>query len=640
MFPATTSVEAPLRQAAADCEAGGTAQRVVAGRVYRLPYARLRARAALQNPRRFNILEEFVLRAAAELRPAPTTADLAALFGLDPLFVDAALAQLESLQAVARGKGGAVTLTPQGKQFARDGQALQPAEHKVLSLLFRAGLDDLQLWNSPPAASGDLPVLPGLLEGARQGLGVQAQAAVTTAAVIAATQAGGLGLHDPAHGRMLTAVDQIAVDDLGSLACGVLVTQSLVSGEGSLRAIDLDSQAEWPELQPRLDEWLKAGRVKLDDFLPPVGALETDLGASAAAPEPTAYQERYREALAAGQTPQGVELIRAGAEAERGAEWAQSIQHTLLLFVPRLTSATLRAGTLSALDSLARRGVLTVIGWGVADGREEESAPPDAEVMETLAHVRGPAGWPAALTWWVGGLYGQDAVADQSSLVSTLPNRLRAGDHSYPAGLETFLVTAPDLVSAALEDLEPSLARAARQAWQSASRAPEAGRETLVAACQTWVAIRRPGEALSHVLKLAAGVAEQLPAAVPAAPAMLVAWQAFTTVCLSLAPLLPDDLADMGAPDALRRAIPEFLDWADSVLPPAGENQPPFVAAFHDLLVPYSQLAPDDLPKLLAAAQQLWLEVGRPAAADGLAHAFSNPAAPEAKLEKPKKRRY
>ena len=144
MFPTTSNVDEQLNDAADAVEQADPTLRVVAGRVFRLPYARLRVRAALQNPRRFNILEEFVLRAAAELSPAPNAAELATLLGLDPLFVEAALSQLESLKAVARSKGGAVTLTAQGKQFAKDGRAMQLAEHKVLSLMFRSGLDDLQ----------------------------------------------------------------------------------------------------------------------------------------------------------------------------------------------------------------------------------------------------------------------------------------------------------------------------------------------------------------------------------------------------------------------------------------------------------------------------------------------------------------
>jgi hypothetical protein len=638
MFPTTSSVDEQLSDAADAVEAAKAAQRVVAGRVFRLPFARLHARAALQNPRRFNILEEFVLRAAAELSPAPNASELATLFGLDPLFVDAALAQLESLKAVARGKCGAVTLTAQGKQFAKDGQALQLAEHKVLSLLYRTGLDDLQLWSAQQPASTDLPVLPGLLEGARQGLAAQAQAAVTPAAIIAASVAGGLGLHDPAEGRLLTGVDQIAVDDLSSFAIGVLVVQSLLTGEARLVGVDLDSQEAWPVLQGRLDEWLKAGRIKLEDFLPAASALEQDLGASAAAvPEPTPYQQRYRAALAAGHSPAGIERLPAGVEAARGAQWASAIQHTLLLFMPRLTPATMRPGLLSTLNTLAERGVVTVIGWGAGDDREHELAEPSPDVLDTLAQMRLPDGLPAVLTWWVGGLYGQDAVADQASLASTLPNFLPgtgADAPNAPAGVTTYLVTDPELVSVALEDLEPALARAARQAWQTASRAPEASHQTLVAACQTWVAIRRPGEACSHLLKLAASVAEESPGA------MLRAWEAFTTICISLSPLSAADLSDMGAPDGLRRAIPEFLDWADSALPPTGETQLSFVPAFHDLLVRYSQLEPDDLPKLLAETRQLWSEVGQPAAASGLAQAFVGPAPAGPKLDKPKKRRY
>jgi hypothetical protein len=642
MFPTTSSVDERLSQAAAEIEAADPRQRVAAGRVFRLPYARLRARAALQNPRRFNILEEFVLRAAAELSPAPTAAELATLFGLDPLFVDATLSQLESLKAVARGQSGAVTLTPQGRQFAKDGKALQPAEHKVLSLFYRAGLEDLQLWAAPVAAPSELPVLPGLLEGARQGLGVQAQAAVTPVAVIAATVAGGLGLHDPAQGRLLTGVDQIAVDDLGSFACGVLVVQSLLTGDGQLRAIDLDSQADWPELQACLDRWLKAGRVKTSDFLPPPIPLEIDLGsaaraASAALPE---YQQRHRAELASGKRADGIELLPAGGEAARAAQWAQAIQHSLLFFVPRLTAATARPGLLSALDTLAGRGVITVIGWGAADEQEHEPAAPSPDVLDTLAQMRTPDGLPAALAWWVGGLYGQDAIADQASLASTLPNLLLDGATSAavgqpaPAGVITYIVTAPDLVSTAVEDLERVLARAARQGWQAASRTPAAARQTLVAACQTWIAIRRPSEALSHLVKLAANLAEESPAD------MLVGWEVLTAICLSMSPLPAADLSDMGAPDALRRAIPEFLDWADSALPPTGETQPPFVAAFHDLLVRYSQLEPDDLPKLLAETRQLWAEVGQASGAAGLATAFAGPAATEPKPDKPKKRRY
>ena len=637
MFPTTLSVDEQIIEAATRLEDGDPTLRVIAGRVFRLPYARLRARAAVQNPRRFNILEEFVLRAAAELSPPPAPGELAVLLGLDPLFIEATLAQLEALKAVGRGRGGVVSLTPLGLKYFKDGQALQPAEHKVVNLIYRAGLDDLQLWSPPLAAPAGAPVLPGLADGARENLAAQAQAAVTPARVIDAAEAGGLGLHDPAEGRLLTTVDQVAVDDLGFAACGVLVGQSTLTGEGRLIAVDLDSQAQEPNLQRRLDEWLKARRVKLADFLPPPAELETELGTPPeGAAELPEYQKLFQAQLKAGTTPDGVELLRTGNQRERAREMLRGVQHTLLLFLPRLTQATAGPALLAHLEALAGRGVVSVIGWGTADDREHEPAAPEPAVSEGLERLRTPDGLPAALTWWVGSLYGQDALADHTLLATTLPNVLVNADGRLPAGTATYVVTKPELVSAALEDFEPSLARAARQAWQAASRTPEQARLTLVRCCQTWVAVRRPGEALSQFLKLAATLADEAPAS------MLVAWELFTTLCLSLARIPAPELDDMGATEAVRRAIPEFLDWADSALPPAGQTQPPFVAAFHDLLVRNSQLADDGLPQLLAETSKTWSEVALAGGARSTSEVFSRPvdATAAAKLDKPKKRRY
>jgi hypothetical protein len=635
MFPTTSSVDEQVSEAATRLEDADPTLRVIAGRVFRLPYARLRARAAVQNSRRFNILEEFVLRAAAELAPPPAPAELAALLGLDPLFIEATLAQLEALKAVGRGRGGVVALTALGLKFFKDGQALQPAEHKVLNLVYRAGLDDLQLWSPPPAAPAEAPVLPGLADDAREKLAAQAQAAVTPARVIDAASAGGLGLHEPAEGRLVTGVDQVAVDDLGFFGCGVLVGQSGLTGEGRLIAIDPYSQAQEAGLQRQLDEWLRDKRVSLADFLPPQAELEMDVGTplegAAVAPE---YQKQYQAQLGTGTTQAGVELLRTGNQRERAREILHGVRHTLLLCRPRLTQVTAGATLLADLETLARRGVISVIGWGSAADREHEPAAPEPGVIEALEGLRTPDGLPAALVWWVGSLYGHDALADHALLVSTLPNTLVSQGGRLPAGAATYAVTDPELVGAALEEVEPSLARAARQAWQTASRTPEPSRQTLVRCCQTWVAVRRPGEALSHVLKLAATPADEAPAA------MLVAWELFTTICLSLARIPAAELDDMGAPQAVRRAIPEFMDRADSALPPALQTQPPFVAAFHDLLVRNSQLDEHGLPQLLAETGKVWAEVALASGTRSTGAVFSRAVESAAKLDKPKKRRY
>jgi hypothetical protein len=464
---------------------------------------------------------------------------------------------------------------------------------------------------------------------------------------VEAAAAGGLGLHAPAEGRLLTGVDQVAVEDLGFAACGVLVVQNSLSDQLSAQVIDLDAQASDPALQRALDGWLADGRVQLTDFLAapeaPGESIEVEAAAEpsdeVAAPE---YVRRYREqiaAQAAGRPAASeVELLRAGTGAGRARQIIATARHNALLLYPRLTAATGEA-LRAELQALAARGVLSVVGWGTADDREQEPVPPAPGVLEGLQRLQTSEGLPAVTVWWVGGLYGQDVVLDHRVMVSSVPNVLTLGDRRLPAGASTYVVGAADLVATALEDFEPPFARAARLSWHAAARSAVQARHALNRCCLTWVIIRRPGEALSHLLKLAAHLAEVEPAA------MLVAWEALSVTLLGLAQMpgeagQADGAAAAGALDALRRSIPEFLDWSDSALAPGGGGQTPFVAALRELMGRHTALTADGLDTLLAETRRLWREHGSPATGLPLSEAFISASDAEPKRERLKKRRY
>ncbi len=647
MFPPPPDLDPRLEDAVEVLEDANPALRVVAARVYRLPVARLSARVALQQPRRFNILEEFVLRAAGELTPPPTPAELAALLGLDQLFIDSTLTQLAALKAVSKGAakgdadtGAAITLTAQGRQFAAQGQALQPPEHKTLHFTYRAGLDDLALADPdspPPAAALDLPILPGLGDDARERLTAQAQAAVKLKRVLAAAETAGLDLHRPDEGRLLTTVDQVAVDDIGFAPVGLLVVHDALAGSLSLRAVDASRPASREQgasgLQPFLDALLEGGRLRLADLLP----------AAPPAPEPDPaapnYADRYREALVAyaqdDTQPLEIELLRASTAKHRARQLLAAVRHTVLLLYPHLTDPAAAETLRAQLQTLAGRGVIAIVGWGVADDAQQEPRPVPAPALEALHTLTGPDGLPAAAVWHVGGLYGQDVVLDHHTLVTHLQTSIA----NQIAVESTYVITSGDLVSAALDDAEPAFARAARAAWQSASQAPAAQRAVLVRCMLTWVAVRRPGEALSHLLKLAAALADEEP------PAMLVAWECLTALLLALgrAAAAPGTetvgQAGLGAAD-LRRAVPEFLDWSDSVLPPGSDELPSFVASLRGLLEEHGPIAVENLPGLLIAARKLWSEQGAPAAGQPFAAAFAAPSEDdELPRARPKRRR-
>jgi hypothetical protein len=432
-------------------------------------------------------------------------------------------------------------------------------------------------------------------------------------------------------------VDQAAVEDVGFAACGVLVVQNLLAAGNAdnvaLRAVDPATQAADPALQTALEAWLKAGRIKLADFLP--AGLEdelADLAVDEGEPLETDYAEIFREHLKQHKGGKGapvpaVTLLRAGDQAAQADKLRRAAQQRLLLLLPRLNEQTAGPAVRQELAALAERHVLNIIGWGTADEREQEPTAPAASVVEALHSLHTADGLPAAPVWWVGQLYGQDVLIDSHTLVSTVANQLVVGGKRQAGGTATYVVTGSGLVQSALEDLEPPFARAARVAWHSAAAAGLAGRAALERCVVTWVAVGRPGEALSHILKLASSEPDLI----------LVAWELFTVLCLALARLPTAALDEMDILSALRRALPEFLDWADSA--PAIENPPPFIAAFHELLLRYATEDASDMAALLAEARALWQQQGLAAPATRAVEVFT-PAEVEGKLGKPKKRRY
>jgi hypothetical protein len=267
------------------------------------------------------------------------------------------------------------------------------------------------------------------------------------------------------------------------------------------------------------------------------------------------------------------------------------------------------------------------VGWGTADEQEQEPAPPAPGVVDALHGLFTPDGLPAAPVWWVGQLYGTDVLLDRAALVSTVPVAVTFQGRRVAAGGSTYHITEPGLVAAAAEELQPPFARAARLAWHAAARAPAAARLALERCCVTWVAAGRPGEALSHVLKLAASD----PASIR------VAWETLAVTLLALGRLPAEALEAMEAPAALRRALPEFLDWADSAA--GDEAQIPFLAAWRSRLDQAARAGDDDLPALLADTRRLWAETALTSPGLRAADVFAPPR-DEGGPARPKKRRY
>jgi hypothetical protein len=257
-------------------EAEETGLRVIAARLTTLPYVDTEATVEILEAQQFNVLEAFILRAAHELQPVPTLEALAAMLGLDPLFVDASWQHLVKMRAVSLAKDGTPRLTERGRDYYLQGQLPPAASEAALRFRYWVVSDKLVVSDAsaPPevdAASG-LPFPGFVARGAAEQEAAADLALKDLPRLVAATDEAGLGLHQPEEGRTINAVSSWQVTHTGAAACAILVVQETLATEGEadtlmLRVVDLTGARRFFDVEAVLRRWMVEGRVTLNDLL-------------------------------------------------------------------------------------------------------------------------------------------------------------------------------------------------------------------------------------------------------------------------------------------------------------------------------------------------------------------------------------
>lgn len=126
MFPASTSkpIDEVLKNAVEKIEAQNANLSVFAARQFRYRLRQSIVELTIKEPRQFNVLEEFIIRAAIEFEPPPTADELASVLGLDAVFVKSTISTLQTLQTLATTKQ--ITVTPEGHLFYEKGTVSKP----------------------------------------------------------------------------------------------------------------------------------------------------------------------------------------------------------------------------------------------------------------------------------------------------------------------------------------------------------------------------------------------------------------------------------------------------------------------------------------------------------------------------------
>lgn len=206
----TKTIDSNLSSLAEQIEQQNPGLSVLAARQFRFAIRQTPLEVATCEPREFNVLEEFILRAGVEFEPAPTLKELADLLGLDEIFVKTAAATLVSLESLEVAENGQIAIAPQGRDFFDKGAVSRSQIQSIYALSDPLNQTLTFKFDALAAESVNLPDLADLVSLEHKFTDL---ADLSIAEIQPLIQASGLGIHVPENGKIVSNCDVIG-DDL------------------------------------------------------------------------------------------------------------------------------------------------------------------------------------------------------------------------------------------------------------------------------------------------------------------------------------------------------------------------------------------------------------------------------------------
>ncbi|MDF5730225.1 MAG: hypothetical protein PUP92_19950 [Rhizonema sp. PD38] len=175
---------------------------VLAARQFRYNIQQIPVEVTVSEPRKFNVLEEFILRASIEFVPSPTVKELAEVLGLDIVFVQSTTVNLKGLQSLEVSETGALVITPQGREFYKQGTVSLPPQMKQIYAIADPFQQNIKFqFESLSEKAVDLPDLSEVVSIENLISNINSLTITEAQSLI---QASGLGIHVPEQGKIVS----------------------------------------------------------------------------------------------------------------------------------------------------------------------------------------------------------------------------------------------------------------------------------------------------------------------------------------------------------------------------------------------------------------------------------------------------
>ncbi|CEJ46512.1 phospholipase D-like domain-containing protein [Umezakia ovalisporum] len=428
---------------------------VLAAREFRYSLLQTPVEISIQEPRKFNLLEEFIIRAGIEFSPPPTEDELASVLGLDPIFVRSTTANLQALQTLSTTSP--ITVTNQGRDFYAKGSVPQPP-YSIQIYAVANALDGKLIFYSEPLDNVSLN-LPDLAEFIKIARKINDISALEIEKIQKCIQLSGLDFHVPELGKIVTKCKALAPPQVIWKNIYLFVTFDAVEDKLRIQIRSgkkiLESASKWMEVLQGKGKIPWQALCKLSNEAINI-ERESTLNHKNIAIEST---------LAKVINP--AFKLRDGEIIGTFEEVLKSAKRQIIIYFPWLSQAVINQEFLTLLQKLANGGVWILIGYGISQQADAELSISPA-VEKKLRAIKTPHGLPSVQFFWLGDSHVKEVIVDREIHLFGFYDWVCCGGEYLPQGESVYKVTIPQQVEEAYQFLAHRCQSYAQKRWNLA----------------------------------------------------------------------------------------------------------------------------------------------------------------------------
>lgn len=478
---------------------------VLAARQFRYKIHQTAVEITITEPRNFNVLEEFILRAAIEFSPPPTKGELASVLGLDPVFVQRITTNLQDLQILEIAADNLIAISPQGREFYARGSVPKPPQTKEIFKIADPLNGNLVYQFSPLEQTRlNLPNLDDFVSIEQKNADSFSS---TLEKVQQAVQSSGLGLHVPEEGKILTSFR--VSDETQSIwqSISIFVIFDPLEDEVKLQARRgkqiLEYASNW------LDNLLAEGKIPLNNlcqFSEQTIGSDREFTLDRKNEELEARIDKIKQIAIENLTQSRDNSVNAEKSSvillpdsqirQAFLDTLNSARQDILIFSPWLSEEIIDDEVIRLLQKLAKRDVSILIGYGIATQQEEEKIIP-ASCKQRITEVKTPDNLPAVQIVWLGNSDVKEVVVDKKIHIFGFSSWVSFGGDILPRGETVYKVTTSEQVEEAYGFLTNQFKKQAENLWSNAVENKDFNvGETIIC---VWAALGMEEEALNQI---------------------------------------------------------------------------------------------------------------------------------------------